>query len=91
MPEVLPFADFVCQLGARLEVGVANLRAANHVVDDLGFDSLDRLEAVLLVEGLSGSTFPDEFADMFHTLGDLYKMYEWACNRDTRAISPWPG
>ncbi|HAM00788.1 MAG TPA: acyl carrier protein [Acidimicrobiaceae bacterium] len=45
------------------------------LVEDLGLDSFDMVEALTLVEEL-GVRFPDDVAVGIDTVGDLYREYE---------------
>ena len=41
--------------------------------EDLGFDSLDAIEAVMMIEEEFGIEIPDDAAEKFQTIGDVVK------------------
>lgn len=45
-------------------------------IDDLGADSLDTVELVMMVEEEFGIELPDEEAELINTFGDLVKLVE---------------
>jgi len=45
------------------------------LVDDLEMDSLARLELLLVIEQLTGSTLPDDATATLLTVGDAYDLY----------------
>lgn len=47
------------------------------IVEDLGADSLDVTEIVLLLEERFNCTIPDERLDGVQTAGDIYELMAW--------------
>ena len=49
---------------------------ATSTFDDLGFDSLDRVEVLMALEDEFGEEVPDEVAENWNTLQDVYDYFE---------------
>jgi acyl carrier protein len=62
----------------REEMGLREecLTPDSRLVDDLGFDSLDRVELVMAIEEDYDIDIPDEAAENFRTVSDIMKYVE---------------
>jgi RimJ/RimL family protein N-acetyltransferase/acyl carrier protein len=66
-----PFDVFAAQLGQRLGRRFAGVEPTTRLTEDLGFDSVDRLELLGLFDE-QGIEVPDELVATLATLGDLH-------------------
>ena len=57
----------------QLGVDAADVTPASSFVDDLGADSLDRVELIMALEETFGMEIPDEDAEKIQTVGDAVK------------------
>ena len=53
-----------------------NITMETSLVEDLEADSLDAVEVIMALEDEFGIEIPDEDAEKFKTVGDLYKFVE---------------
>ncbi|MGL5346031.1 MAG: acyl carrier protein [Peptostreptococcaceae bacterium] len=53
-----------------------NITMDTSLVEDLEADSLDAVEVIMALEDEFGIEIPDEEAEKFKTVGDLYKFVE---------------
>lgn len=72
--ERLPFEEFRDYLGEQLEVDLAGREAGARLADDLELDSVQRLEALVAVEGL-GVYLEEDTVGPEQTLGGLHELY----------------
>jgi len=73
----LAFEAFRDHIGEQLEVDLAGRGPEAQLGDDLGLDSLQRLEALVAVEEL-GAHLPDDGVAAGQTLGGLHELYRQA-------------
>ena len=71
---VLTFDAFATYLSDGLELDVDVLHRDIRLTEDLGLDSFDFMELVVLVEEL-GVHFPDHIVVSIETIGDLYEAF----------------
>jgi acyl carrier protein len=57
--------------GEQVGIAVEAIRESSDLENDLGFDSLDKVETVMEVEEHFGIDVPDEVADGVRTIGDI--------------------
>jgi acyl carrier protein len=69
-PEELS-ARIVSIVGAQLGVGAQSLVPESNLLDDLGADSLDVVELVMVLEEEFGIEVPDEDVENIRTIGDI--------------------
>ena len=55
-------------------VGVDSVTPASHFVDDLNYDSLDKVEFAMEVEDEFEVSVPDERVDQLQTIGDVVEL-----------------
>lgn len=72
--DLLGFADFADEVADRLGLDATQLEPTTHLTDDLGLESFELLEIIVMVEEL-GVPVPDSVAANVQTLGDLYEHY----------------
>ena len=60
----------------QLEVDESEVTMTASFIDDLSADSLDVVELIMTIEDEFGIEIPDEDAENFKTIGDLYKYIE---------------
>lgn len=73
--ELLDLGGFTERLFRELSGHIpASIRGELHLVDDLGFDSVELLVAFVIV-GELGVDIPETAAVRIHTLGDLHQAY----------------
>lgn len=72
--EPLSFGDFRDRLAAQLDVDMGARNPGDRLADDLEFDSVQRLEALVAVEEL-GVYLPDDSVGAEQTLGGLHELY----------------
>lgn len=65
--------DFFAILANYFDRDPSALTLSSGLVDDLGFDSVDITELVLLLESLRGEDLADEFPDL-QTVGDAFSL-----------------
>lgn len=70
----LSFEDFRDRLAGQLDVDLSARAAGDRLADDLEFDSVQRLEALVAVEEL-GAYLPDDSVGPEQTLGSLHDLY----------------
>ncbi len=69
--------EYVCTILAdQLGLNAADITAESKLVDDLGADSLDVLQMLMLIEDTKGITIPDEDLADFRTVGDVASYLE---------------
>ena len=69
--------DDVCKILAdQLNLNAADITAESKLVDDLGADSLDVLQMLMVIEDTKGVTIPDEDLAGFRTVGDVVAYLE---------------
>ena len=62
--------EYVCKILAdQLGLNAADITAESKLVDDLGADSLDALQMLMVIEDTKGVTIPDEDLAGFRTVG----------------------
>jgi len=71
---VLTFDTFAAYLADGLELDVDVLHKDVRLTEDLGLDSFDFMELLVLVEEL-GVHFPDHVVVSIETIGDLYEAF----------------
>ena len=54
-----------------LSVDKDKVKLEDHLVDDLGADSLDLIEIVMLIEDEFGVSIPDDIAENINTVQDI--------------------
>lgn len=81
----LALDEFTAQLAVELDLDSTILTPATDF-QDLGFDSLAKIDVVVAVERL-GAYLPDEAAAMFGTVEELHRFYMMFLGRD---VSPIP-
>jgi acyl carrier protein len=64
------------EIAAHLGVDVDQVTDEKSIVDDLGADSLDAVEIVMMVEEKFGIEIPDDEAEKFVTVGDVANFVE---------------
>jgi len=57
--------------GEQVGIAVEAIRESSDLENDLGFDSLDKVETVMEVEEHFGIDVPDDVADGVRTIGDI--------------------
>jgi len=57
--------------GEQVGIAVEAIRESSNLIDDLGFDSLDKVECLMEIEDHFGVDVPDEVADDVRTIGDI--------------------
>ena len=57
--------------GEQARIAVEAIRESSDLENDLGFDSLDKVETVMEVEEHFGIDVPDDVADGVRTIGDI--------------------
>ena len=55
---------------------IQSITLKTSLIDDLEADSLDAVEVIMALEDEFGIEIPDEDAENFKTIGDLYKYIE---------------
>ncbi|MBQ6031112.1 MAG: acyl carrier protein [Oscillospiraceae bacterium] len=69
--------EYVCKILAdQLGLNAVDITAESKLVDDLGADSLDVLQMLMLIEDTKGITIPDEDLADFRTVGDVASYLE---------------
>lgn len=63
-------------LSEQLGTNLSNITREDKLVDDLGADSLDQIEIVMVVEGEFGIEIDDEAAERVITVGDVIDLVE---------------
>jgi acyl carrier protein len=71
---ILDFDDFALRLREGLRIDSGPLSKEARLVEDLLLDSFDLTELLVVVEEL-GVRVPEETADSFETVGDVYLEY----------------
>ena len=62
--------------GVRQALAAADLKPEHRLVDDLGADSLDIVELTMAIEDEFDLYIPDEDAEKWVTIGDVYEYIE---------------
>lgn len=55
----------------------SDIHAEHYIVDDLGADSLDEVEVIMLLEEEFEVELQDDVVAEWKTVGDIYKYFEW--------------
>ena len=63
-------------LAKQFEIDPETITAETNLIDDLGADSLDVLQMLMLIEDTKGITIPDEDLADFRTVGDVASYLE---------------
>jgi len=74
----LSFEEFCAHLDETMGVPSADLDRDASLAGDLGFDSLDMAELVVLVEDLGGVAVPEDAFGTLATIGEVYDYYRGA-------------
>ena len=53
-----------------------NLKPEHHIANDLYADSLDKIEMLMMLEEAFDTEVPDDTAEKWVTVGDVYKYFE---------------
>jgi acyl carrier protein len=73
-PGILDFDSFAAYAADGLRIDSAALTKDARLIEDLGLDSFNMVNLILLVEEL-GVHFPDDVVVGFDTFGDVYGAY----------------
>jgi acyl carrier protein len=71
---ILDFESFAVYVADGLRIDSAALTKDAHLIEDLGLDSFNMVNLILLVEEL-GVHLPDDVVVGFDTFGDVYSAY----------------
>lgn len=73
----MEFEAFVARLRALVSVDIPNdVSRYAGLYDELGFDSFQAFELLIIVESMSGNLVPPEQVPELYTLGDAHAYYE---------------
>ena len=61
-------------LAEQLDIPVSKVTLESNIIDDLGADSLDIVEMLMMLEDNTGKTIPDEKVANIKTVGDLVEV-----------------
>jgi acyl carrier protein len=74
-------------IAERLEIDIESVTADTHFTDDLGFDQLDLIELIIMVEDrFVDVEIPDE-GNQIEIVGDLIRQIEWL-ERKVQNVGP---
>jgi acyl carrier protein len=66
--------EFLAYLGSELEIPQDSLQDSTALINDLGFDSIQVLDLIVVIEEL-GLEIPEEWFPAIGTLGEAYNVY----------------
>jgi len=81
MSGVLSFEEFVSQLADYWELSIVQTDM-DRPLEELGIDSLGKLELIIMLEDFAGHEMPEELWSDSMTLRDIYLSYEVYASRD---------
>lgn len=70
------FEKIVDMLSQQLNVAADKIKPESRIAEDLGADSLDRVELLMSLEDEYGITIPEEDVDNISTVSDVMKELE---------------
>lgn len=70
------FEKIVDMLSQQLNVAADKIKPESRIAEDLGADSLDRVELLMSLEDEYGITIPEEDVDYISTVSDVMKELE---------------
>jgi acyl carrier protein len=83
------FDDFVDQLRSILSAEIPpSVTQYDSLYDELGFDSFQAFELLIVVESLAGNLVPPEQLPELYTLGDAHAYYQQLRSADVDAVGP---
>lgn len=68
------FEEIAKMLAEQLDIPVSKVTLESNIIDDLGADSLDIVEMLMMLEDNTGKTIPDEKVANIKTVGDLVEV-----------------
>ena len=68
------FVEIAKMLAEQLDIPVSKVTLESNIIDDLGADSLDIVEMLMMLEDNTGKTIPDEKVANIKTVGDLVEV-----------------
>lgn len=83
----IPRDAFISYLTTELDLPPSPIEPATRFVDDLGFDSLDMLELLIVIEEL-GVQLNDDLIEMLDTVDDAYRLYSRAASGSEQSQLP---
>ena len=70
------FEELQQMIAEKLSVEAGDIRLESHFIDDLGADSLDLADLVMVIEDKYEVDFSNEDTDEFQTVGDVVTVIE---------------
>lgn len=70
------FEELQQMIAEKLSVDAGDIKIESHFIDDLGADSLDLADLVMVIEDKYEVDFSNEDTDEFQTVGDVVKVIE---------------
>jgi acyl carrier protein len=70
------FEELQQMIAEKLSVEPGDIKVESHFIDDLGADSLDLADLVMVIEDKYEVDFSNEDTDEFQTVGDVVKAIE---------------
>lgn len=70
------FEELQQMIAEKLSVEPGDIKLESHFIDDLGADSLDLADLVMVIEDKYEVDFSNEDTDEFQTVGDVVKVIE---------------
>lgn len=70
------FEELQQMIAEKLSVEAGDIKLESHFIDDLGADSLDLADLVMVIEDKYEVDFSNEDTDEFQTVGDVVKVIE---------------
>lgn len=70
------FDEMQDMIAEKLGVGKGDIKLESHFIDDLGADSLDLADLVMVIEDKYEVDFSNEDADQFQTVNDVVSAIE---------------
>jgi acyl carrier protein len=86
LAEILSFADFVSEICKYWDLDPGQLDA-DRSLEDLGIDSLGKLDLIVMLEDFAGHEMPDELWTEAVTLAEIYASYEVYASRDRLEVT----
>ncbi len=68
------FEEVAKLLAEQLDIPVSKVTLESNIIDDLGADSLDIVEMLMMLEDTTGKTIPDDKVSDIKTVGDLVEV-----------------
>ena len=86
MADVLSFEDFVSEICDFWNLD-SNQFNPDRSLEELGIDSLGKLDLIVMLEDFAGHEMPDELWTETVTLADIYASYEVYASRDRLEVA----